>query len=480
MPSVTPGKDAALHEASPSRRRVAVVRRRQGRGPGCTGHAREAPATGSHSAPSKARTVWGLVLLLAASGPGLALAQDPASPPEEPAPGAAAGPQTRVEVLEQVRRDKAALLWPERESPMVRQVNGLLERGLKEGLDSGQGASGPQFVLGGMRSGQGFSAGVGYARRDLWRERLGYRATARGTVNLAYMLDADVDFKGVRSDRSFLNWYSKFESSPRMDYYGTGTGSKKESRTSYLYEDFTTDLNLGVEPVGGFRLGLTGGFMTTHTGRGNRGGVPSIEEVFDERTAPGLGADPEFARWGAFLAFDHRDAQSGPRSGGLYGARFRQYSDVDRHAFSFRQSEFEFQQYFPYFNKTRVIAFRASAVLSFRNGTQQVPFYLQPTLGGNDNLRGFARYRFTDDHAVFVSVEHRWHAFTGLDTALFFDAGKVVPEKKRLNFADLKYSGGIGFRIRVFDAVVSRLDFAVSREGFRWMWTFSDINKPRW
>jgi hypothetical protein len=68
--------------------------------------------TGSHSARSKALTVWGMVLLFVASGSGLALAQDPASPPAQPAPGAAAGPQTRVEVLEQARRDKAALLWP--------------------------------------------------------------------------------------------------------------------------------------------------------------------------------------------------------------------------------------------------------------------------------------------------------------------------------------------------------------------------------
>ena len=425
-------------------------------------------------------TTWTLALLLVAGGAGRAWAQVPGAPAAEPAPDAAPPPQTRAEAIEQARREKAALLWPEHESPMVRQVNSLLERGLKEGLESGLGASGLQFVLGGMRSGQGASAGVGYARRDLWRERLAYRATVRGTVNRAYMLDADVDFKGVRSDRSFLKWYSKFESSPRMDYYGTGTNSSEGARTSYLYEDFTTDLNLGLEPVPGFRLGVTGGFMTTRVGRGNRGDVPSIEEVFDETTATGLNDDPEFLRWGTFVVFDHRDLQSGPRSGGLYGVRFRQYSDVGLNKFSFRQSEFEAQYYLPYFNKTRVIALRASAVLSFRDSSQQVPFYLQPTLGGNDDLRGFARYRFTDDHAVFMSVEHRWHAFTGLDTALFFDAGKVTSEKKRLNLSDLKYSGGIGFRIRLLDAVVSRIDFAVSREGFRAMWTFSDINKVRW
>jgi hypothetical protein len=44
----------------------------------------------------------------------------------------------------------------------------------------------------------------------------------------------------------------------------------------------------------------------------------------------------------------------------------------------------------------------------------------------------------------------------------------------------MNYSGGIGFRVRVRSAIVSRTDFAVSREGFRLIWTFSDIFKTRW
>jgi len=60
---------------------------------------------------------------------------------------------------------------------MVDRVNSLAERGFREGLDSGHGVNGPQLVLGGMRPGQGFSAGLGYRRSDLWQERLGYRAT---------------------------------------------------------------------------------------------------------------------------------------------------------------------------------------------------------------------------------------------------------------------------------------------------------------
>jgi hypothetical protein len=81
---------------------------------------------------------------------------------------------------------------------------------------------------------------------------------------------------------------------------------------------------------------------------------------------------------------------------------------------------------------------------------------------------------------VFFSVEHRWHGFTRLDTALFVDAGKVIARKADVDLSGLKVSAGFGFRVRVADAVVMRMEIAAGPEGVRTMWTFSDIYKVRW
>jgi hypothetical protein len=78
-------------------------------------------------------------------------------------------------------------------------------------------------------------------------------------------------------------------------------------------------------------------------------------------------------RLGVFAYADSRDSQTGPVSGGLYGMRYREYWDVDRKAFAFRQVEIEAQQYVPYFNRARVLAFRAAVVLSFPKGDNAVP-----------------------------------------------------------------------------------------------------------
>jgi hypothetical protein len=320
--------------------------------------------------------------------------------------------KTRTEEIEDARREKRARLWPERESPLVEEVNKLVERGLLEGAESGKGSNGAQLVLGGMRSGQGMSVGVGYRRSDIWRDRIGYRATARGTFQLAWMLDFELDFQELKTERTFVNFYSKVESSPQMDYYGQGQDSLESNRTSYLLDDIALDLNAGYEIFRNFKLGATAGLYSAITGTGSRSGVPSTEEVFNPINTPGLGEATDYFRWGAFLTFDYRDIPGGPKSGGFYGTRFRRYSDEQKAEFSFEQLELQLQQYVPYFNKTRVIAIRVFTVLSFTDFGERVPFYLQPKLGGNDTLRGYARYRFYDNNMIVANVEHRWHAFS--------------------------------------------------------------------
>ena len=390
-----------------------------------------------------------------------------------------APPDTREQAIAADRVEKLASLWPERQNAMVDLVNGLVERGLKEGLDSGLGANGIQFLLGGMRAAQGVSGGVGYRRSDLLREHLGYRVTARGTVHAAYMLDFAVDFKGIYAERTSLQWYTKFEHSPQIDYYGPGNTSAKSSRSSYRYDDFFSDFSAAFAPVRSLRLGLTGGYIHAQTAESGESGVPPIEEAFPPAELQGFGEDTHFTRAGGFAYFDSRDSQTGPRRGGLYGVQYRAYWDVDRTAFAFRQSEIEVQQYLPYFNRGRVLAFRAAIVISFPNAGDTVPMYLQPTLGGNDELRGFAPYRFRDYHSVSLGLEHRWYVSSFLDMALFADAGKVVPLKREIDATHLHYSGGIGFRLRAHSAVITRFDIAASDEGVRFICTFSDIFSRR-
>jgi outer membrane protein assembly factor BamA len=382
---------------------------------------------------------------------------------------------SRTEQMEQIRADKLARLWPEHTPGLVKRLNNFAERGLLEGARSGKGANGPQIVLGGMRSGNGTTFGLGYRRIDLWNERLAFRATARGTPRLAYMFDLQVESPRLNRDRVDLKLYTKYENSPRMDYYGPGPDSAKSNRSSYRLEDVGSDLEGRIRVWRKFYAGAAGGLYVANTGKGERPDFPSTDEIFRPSQTPGLSQQSRFLRGGGFVEYDWRDNPGGPRSGGHYYARHLRYSDQQLGLHSFNRLEIGAEQYIPYWNRTRVIAFQSRAIGAWARDGQTVPFYLQPTLGGNEFLRGFERYRFYDQSSFQAAVEHRWYVFSNMHAALFFEGGKVAPKVSQLNFHKLEYSGGIGFRFTIQDTVIMRIDNAVSREGYRFMWTFSNM-----
>ena len=146
--------------------------------------------------------------------------------------------------------------------------------------------------------------------------------------------------------------------------------------------------------------------------------------------------------------------------------RIADYRDQDTDLFDFRQLEVDLQQYVPWFHRYRVLALRASAVITDVDAGQAVPFYYMPTLGGGERLRGFRERRFRDRNSVLFTAEYRWEAWWALDMALFGEAGKVVFDRSDLDLSDLEAAYGLGFRFHSTDALALRLDLAFSREGF--------------
>ncbi len=416
-----------------------------------------------------------------------ASAQEPAAPAQQPAASAqepaapAQQPATRAEAIEQERREKHATLWPERESPLVVKANGLLDRGLLEGIQSGRGNNGWQVLLTGTRPAQGQTIGLGYRRSDLFHDALNARAAVRGTLRGAFMVDGEADLNRLhRSQDTFVTLRSKFERSPQMEFFGLGRDSRKEDRTRYLETTASGEARAGYRFTRTFNAGMDFIAGRVHTGPTSFEDVPSIEEVFDATTAPGLFDDTTFLGWGGFAGWDTRDVPRGPKKGGFYGINYHRYVDETKGIYTHRRLELEGQQFFPYFNETRVLALFAKTRFAYAGDTHGVvPFYLMPTLGGGQELRGFDDYRFTDNNAFMATIEHRWYAFTGLEMAAFLDAGKTVANKGEIGVSGLNYSGGIGFRARLQGAVVLRFDVARSREGIRWIWSISDVSQRR-
>jgi len=454
-------------------------------GPGDPGRATPIGSVAGPPAGVGLVTVAGLVLLALLATPAPAIARAQTGSSTQSATQAQTGSQsqsatqaqTRADLIEQQRRDKRPFLWPERSSPIAEIVNNFVERGLLDGVQSGLGGgNGIQFVLGGMRSGQGAAFGVGYRRSDLFNDRLGFRWTVRGTYDLAWMTDLQIYFPPLQSRRGFLDLYARYEYSPQMDYYGEGPTTSLEQRSSYRLEDYFLWARGGWAFFDYLRVGGTFGGYNASTGPGKRRGVPSIEEEFDSAAIPGFEGNGDFYHTGVFVQFDWRDNPGGPRFGGNYKLEWTKYWDLtEEDKFNFWKIDGIIDQYWPYANRTRVFALHIQGTYTFTREGQDVPFYLQPTLGGNDDLRAFQRYRFHANNRFYVNFEHRWYAFSGLDMALFVDAGKVSDDARLLYREDLRVGGGVGFRFKLAETVIMRIDQAYGNEGYRFMWTFNNI-----
>jgi outer membrane protein insertion porin family len=102
---------------------------------------------------------------------------------------------------------------------------------------------------------------------------------------------------------------------------------------------------------------------------------------------------------------------------------------------------------------------------------------MQPSLGGAEDLRGYRPYRFRGDNLLAMSAEYRWEVFSGLDMAVFGDAGQVFTHKSDLRWRDLETDIGFGLRFNERDRTFLRLDVGFSHEGFQVWIKFNNVFK---
>ncbi|MEZ5351272.1 MAG: BamA/TamA family outer membrane protein [Bryobacteraceae bacterium] len=408
-------------------------------------------------------------------------------------PLAAQQPATRIEVLEQQRAERNRAIAAESQArPESEKKGGLFSkidtRAVIDALSGG--GTGLSMRFGGLVTGSGFGLGPEYYRPDLANGNIAFRAFAVGSIRKYYLLHTSLSFPRIYSNRFAASVEAERLDAPRMHYFGPGWDSRESARSSYRLERTTFDSRAAWRPTReSLQVGITGGLALFNTGPGQDPRVPSVEMTFTDPAAPaspffrplpanltpGLDRQTSFFRGGPFVELDLRDRPEDPHKGTHFLAQYRLWHDRNAAGYSFRRLETSAEHYIPFFNRKRVIAFRAGTELSFTGTGQQVPFYLQSTLGGSDNLRGFHRFRFHGNHSVITTAEYRWEVIPALDMAIYGDAGKVFDQIREFDLRHSATSFGLGFRVKNRGKVVVRLDTGYSREGFQVWLKFRNV-----
>ena len=381
--------------------------------------------------------------------------------------------ESRKEEIEQAREAKSKQLEPAVLTGAEKVLQEIKQKEVLERITAG--VAGWRVRLGGLITGSGVALGPEYYRHGLLDGQLDFIASARVSTRHYQRYDVRAALPRLANDHVFTDAFAVYRNYPRIDYYGPGPHSSKTGRSNFRLEETSLGFGAGVKPIEHVRFGAQGAYMLVNAGPGTEERFASIDETYFPATTPGLDRQPNFWTGSSYLQFDYRDRPGGPRSGGNYVAQYSYYSDREFNRYSFQLIHLEAQQYIPFFNQRRVIALRAQSVLTDANRGQVVPFYLQPTLGGSNSLRGFRAFRFYDNNLILFNGEYRWEVFSGLDMALFYDTGKVFTKWHDWNVRHMEEDYGFGFRFNVRDSVFMRIDFGFSREGFAAWLKFDNV-----
>jgi outer membrane protein assembly factor BamA len=261
----------------------------------------------------------------------------------------------------------------------------------------------------------------------------------------------------------------------QVAFFGLGTNdTSRNDETRYSFTQPYVSATLGVRPTRRW-LTLTGGAEYSQWNPGPAdSSVPSVEEVFTPDQLPGLLAEPRYLQLFGTVAADWRTSPGYTRRGGYYGVTSNQFIDAGDQ-YSFRRVDYEAIQHVPLGRDAWVLALRGRVETTYTTGDQVVPFFMMPSLGGGSDLRGFTSWRFRDLNSVLVQAEWRVLVNAFLETALFYDAGKVTSRRADLNLEGLKSDFGAGIRVHGPATTALRIDLARGNEGVHLVFSASAV-----
>jgi len=420
----------------------------------------------------------GALSLFAIAVPVLAAAQNQNNnnnnPPPAPPAAAAPAPATGA--------GAPAPAAPEQPPPGFLKEPSFIGRGITFAVDklgdgTGEKESGFYPEFSNMITGSGWlSVGPGY-RKYLFDKNAFVDVSGALSWRFYKMMQGRFEYPKLLNDRLTVGVQTMWQDETQVNYFGEGPNSQEDNQSQYRIQ--TPDLvgYVTTRPTKWFSISDNLGFLY-HPAVMNPGGTfkrdfPSTLDEFPNQPGVGLAEQPSFLHNELAVQVDTRDYRSHPTSGGLYRAAATSFWDQDSSTFSFTQYELEAVQMLPILDETKwVAAVRAWALFSDVPAGHEIPFYMQPALGGQNTLRSFHNFRFHDRNLLNVNVESRWALYSHVDGAVFFDAGNVAARIRDLTLD--KTSVGAGVRLHTKQRTFARFDAAHGSEGWRFLFRTSD------
>ena len=268
--------------------------------------------------------------------------------------------------------------------------------------------------------------------------------------------------------RYSLNFSASFFKNATARFFGLGRATSESAETNYTDREGRVNWRFGVHVNEVTQIAVGQRFRDV---RLQRGGVdlPFTGDQFS--SVDGVQGETLIFGNRATFYYDTRNNLVTPTDGMAVTA----YAEVNQNIRNgdhpiYSRYELEIKKLLPSESKRAILIMRADLQATIGD---QVPFFEQSSLGGQNNLRGYGVDRFVDKNLVALSIEERIHLMrvkvagttADFEIAPFLDTGQVFSDFRDVNFNDYRMTPGIGFRGIVKPNVVGRVDYGYSREG---------------
>ena len=365
------------------------------------------------------------------------------------------------------------------------------------------------IAVGSIAPQNGFGAGLAYVNHkdsENW-SRL-WSADAVGSNNASWragvylkLVDTRVAKAGVQfgtsdidnadlpvyTEQPVFSFYAQSISLNKLTFFGEGTETTRAGRSFYGMTEHIVGgsyvrpvyapLNVGVYAEANARVVDI---------RGSHGqDSPSIEQLYNSASAPGLNSQPFFMQLGAGIRM--RPSAFNNVLHFNYDVAYRPYIDTEGSGYSFQRLTFDLYQEISLYHKNLLVArdtndpnncqvdasqatspcprvynhslqgtlgLRVFTSLAMTPGDNQVPFYFQPTVGGadingNPTLSSYQDYRFRAPN-LFLLQENFEHSVGKLPIGftLRADQAKLAFTRGGLGDSHWRHSYAAGLTLR--------------------------------
>jgi outer membrane protein assembly factor BamA len=269
--------------------------------------------------------------------------------------------------------------------------------------------------------------------------------------------------------RYSLNFGASFFKNATLRFFGLGQATSEGEQTNYTGREGRVNWRFGVHANEVTQIAIGQRFRQVSLQQGVVTDLPFTGNVFP--TVAGVQGETLILGHRATFYYDTRNSLVSPTDGMAVTA----YAEVDQNLRNgdhpiYSRYEIEMKKLLPSESKRAILVVRADLQATIGD---QVPFFEQSSLGGQNNLRGYGVDRFIDKNLVAVSVEERIHLArtkvagvnADFEIAPFLDTGQVFNNYSDVTFHNYRMTPGIGFRGIVRPNVVGRVDYGYSREG---------------